>query len=75
MVDSGINTAGSQFYFLLSDAPHLDGRYTVFGRVYKGMEVIEKLSIGDEIVDLKVVKRRDKRRKPEIIPINSSASK
>ncbi|MEE2924817.1 MAG: peptidylprolyl isomerase [bacterium] len=75
MADSGINTAGSQFYFLLSDAPHLDGRYTVFGRVYKGMEVIEKLSIGDEIVDLKVVKRRDKDYKPEIIPINSSASK
>ena len=72
MADSGINTAGSQFYFLLADAPHLDGRYTVFGRVFKGMEVIEKLSIGDEIVDLRVVKRRDKDYKPEIIPIKST---
>ena len=71
MADSGVNTAGSQFYFLLADAPHLDGRYTVFGKVYKGMDIIEKLSIGDEIVDFKVVKRRDRDYQPEIIPIKS----
>ena len=71
MADSGLNTAGSQFYFLLADAPHLDGRYTVFGKIYKGMEIIEKLVIGDKMIDLKVVKRRDREYEPDIIPIES----
>lgn len=72
MADSGANTAGSQFYILLTDAPHLDGRYTVFGKVYRGMDVVSKLVVGDEIIDAKVIKRREKDYKPEVIPIASS---
>lgn len=33
MADSGLGTASSQFYLTMAAAPHLDGRYTVFGRV------------------------------------------
>ena len=33
MADSGLNTASSQFYLTMALTPHLDGRYTVFGRV------------------------------------------
>ena len=33
MADSGLNTASSQFYLTMASTPHLDGRYTVFGRV------------------------------------------
>lgn len=35
---------GSQFYICLRDLPHLDGAYTVFGRVIEGMDVVDKIS-------------------------------
>lgn len=37
------NSAGSQFFIMVDKAPHLDGRYTVFGEVVRGMEVAEKI--------------------------------
>ena len=40
------NSAGSQFFIVVKDSPFLDGQYTVFGEVVKGME------IADEIVNL-----------------------
>jgi peptidyl-prolyl cis-trans isomerase B (cyclophilin B) len=47
IADSGKDTGGSQFFITLSPQPHLDGRYTVFGRVTKGMEVADKIDQGD----------------------------
>jgi len=44
---SGKDTGGSQFFVALSPQPHLDGRYTVFGRVVAGMEVAESIQPGD----------------------------
>jgi peptidyl-prolyl cis-trans isomerase B (cyclophilin B) len=38
------NSAGSQFYICMKDLPHLDGKYTVFGKVIKGMETAEKIA-------------------------------
>jgi cyclophilin family peptidyl-prolyl cis-trans isomerase len=40
MANAGPNTNGSQFYIVLADAPHLMGRYTAFGRVSAGMDVV-----------------------------------
>ena len=37
------DTGGSQFFIALSPAPHLDARYTVFGTVVAGMEVVDRL--------------------------------
>ena len=39
--------ADSQFYILLQARPGLDGKYTVFGRVLTGMDVVDKLKRGD----------------------------
>lgn len=49
------DSAGSQFYFVLQDAPHLDGNYTVFGEVTSGMENIDKIKVGDTMETLKIV--------------------
>ncbi len=40
---TGPNTAGSQFFICLTDLPTLDGQYTVFGRVIKGMDVVNRI--------------------------------
>jgi peptidyl-prolyl cis-trans isomerase B (cyclophilin B) len=37
------NSAGSQFFICVADAPFLDGQYTVFGEVISGMEVADKI--------------------------------
>jgi len=70
MADSGVDTAGSQFYFLLTDAPHLDGRYNVFGRVTKGMDKVEQIKIGDEIQEMSILSKRDHEYKPKTLPLN-----
>jgi peptidyl-prolyl cis-trans isomerase B (cyclophilin B) len=37
------DSAGSQFFILVKDAPHLHSKYTVFGEVVKGIEVVDKI--------------------------------
>ena len=38
------NSAGSQFFIMHADAPHLDGDYAAFGHVVEGMEVVEEIA-------------------------------
>ena len=45
---------GSQFYILLRDSPHLNGMYTVFGRVLRGLEVAQQIRKGDKILGVKL---------------------
>ena len=37
------NSGGSQFFIMHDDAPHLDGEYAAFGKVTKGMEVVDEI--------------------------------
>jgi len=43
------NSSGSQFYICLDAAPFLDGQYTLFGAVVSGMEVVDKIKVGDKM--------------------------
>ncbi len=43
------NSATSQFYITLADVHSLDGQYAVFGKVIEGMEVVEKIEVGDKM--------------------------
>lgn len=49
MALSGKDTGGSQWFVTHSPQPHLDGGYTVFGRVVAGMEVVDQIVRGDVI--------------------------
>jgi cyclophilin family peptidyl-prolyl cis-trans isomerase/HEAT repeat protein len=49
MALSGKDTGGSQWFVTHSPQPHLDGGYTVFGRVVSGMEVVDNIVRGDRI--------------------------
>lgn len=40
---SNPNSAGSQFFIMVADAPHLDGEYAAFGKVIEGMEEAERI--------------------------------
>jgi peptidyl-prolyl cis-trans isomerase B (cyclophilin B) len=49
------NSASSQFYVALQALPELDGRYAVFGRVSRGMEVVDRIQQGDKLIRAKVI--------------------
>jgi cyclophilin family peptidyl-prolyl cis-trans isomerase/HEAT repeat protein len=48
------DTGGSQFFITHSPAPHLDGRYTVFGRVVAGMDVVDRIMPKDRIRSVRI---------------------
>ena len=57
MALSGKDTGGSQWFVTHSPQPHLDGGYTVFGRVIRGMDVVDKIARGDTILRVIVNER------------------
>lgn len=42
------NSANSQFFIMFREASHLNGQYTVFGKVVQGMELVDKIKRGDQ---------------------------
>jgi|TARA_B110000285_G_C15022121_1_gene562165 cyclophilin family peptidyl-prolyl cis-trans isomerase len=42
-----VNSANSQFFIIFESAPHLDRSYTAFGKVIKGIELIDRIKRGD----------------------------
>lgn len=49
------NSASAQFYIALEALPELDGRYAVFGRVIRGMDVVDQLQQGDKLLRAEVL--------------------
>ncbi len=56
MASSGKDTEGSQWFITHSPTPHLDGRYTIFGKVVSGMEAVHRIEIGDMITGFEIVR-------------------
>lgn len=56
LASAGKDTESCQFFFTHQPTPHLDGRYTIFAQVVRGMDVVQQLEIGDKILTAKLSK-------------------
>ncbi|MDQ3141498.1 MAG: peptidylprolyl isomerase [Bacteroidota bacterium] len=54
MASAGPDTEGTQFFITHSPSPHLDGKYTIFGRLVEGMDVLLSIQQGDKIKEIKI---------------------
>ncbi len=53
--DADFDTGGSQLFFTHIPTPHLDGQYTVFGQIRSGLEVVDQIEQGDQILSAHVI--------------------
>ena len=54
MASAGNHTEGTQFFITHSPTPHLDGNYTIFGKVTEGMEAVHQMEQGDNILSVAI---------------------
>ena len=59
------NSAGSQFFIMVADAPHLDGEYAAFGKVTEGLETADKIVAVP--TDFRDKPRKDQRMKSVVV--------
>ncbi|MBK1831348.1 peptidylprolyl isomerase [Verrucomicrobiaceae bacterium R5-34] len=59
MANAGPGTNGSQFFITHNATPHLNGKHSVFGKVTKGQDVVNKIARGDKIKSIKVLDSTD----------------
>lgn len=53
-----IHSASTQFYIAYDDIPHLDGQYTIFGEVERGMGAVDKINKGDKMLKVYMVDKK-----------------
>jgi peptidylprolyl isomerase len=56
MANAGPDTNGSQFYITQREASHLDGGYSIFGRVVEGQNVVNAIRVGDRIERITIIR-------------------
>jgi cyclophilin family peptidyl-prolyl cis-trans isomerase/HEAT repeat protein len=55
MALSGKDTGGSQYFITHTPQPHLDGKYTIFGRVVSGLSVLDEILVGEPITRIDLI--------------------
>ena len=71
------DSAGSQFFIMTADAPHLDGQYASFGKVIQGMDVADRIvnvdrdyndkPLADQVMESVTVENADNMEEPETL--------
>ncbi len=64
------DSAGCQFYISMRPTPWLNSKHTVFGRVLDGMDVVRSIAVDDEIIDVKILRKRDHDYNPDTLPLD-----
>jgi len=54
MVKSGKNNSSTEFFFVTNKIPELDGRYSIFGKIIKGLDVLKKINKEDFIKSVQI---------------------
>ncbi len=60
MASAGLNTECTQFFITHSPAPHLDGNYTIFGKLLSGNDILESIYQGDSIQNIEIIEKQIK---------------
>ncbi|MEX0823859.1 MAG: peptidylprolyl isomerase [Balneolaceae bacterium] len=55
IASSGTDTEGSQYFIMHQWAPHLDGNYTRFGKVVRGMDIVDRIQLGDKVLKASMI--------------------
>jgi len=55
MASSGKDTEGTQFFITHNATLHLDGKYTIFGKIIHGMDVVNAIQVDDKISNVKIL--------------------
>jgi cyclophilin family peptidyl-prolyl cis-trans isomerase len=56
MASAGKDTEGTQWFITHSPTPHLDGRYSIYAITESGMDVVDKIEVGDKIISVTLIK-------------------
>ncbi len=54
MASAGPHTESAQWFITHCPTPHLDGNYTIFGKVADGMDIVHETEVGDQIISIKI---------------------
>jgi len=60
IADRGKDTGSSQFFITLAPRPHLDGRYTLFAKIIKGMDTVYRIEPGDTIIEARILASKER---------------
>lgn len=86
MANGGPNTAGSRFFLSFTPMREMDGKFVVFGRVVKGIDVLSQLqridpanpdpmAEPDQITNARVIRKRDHKYRPKVLKIETEEEK
>lgn len=54
IASSGTDTEGSQYFMMHQWAPHLNGNYTIMGKVIEGMDIVDRITVGDKVLRARI---------------------